>query len=385
MPENSRDIRLALEAKWQQYLSKNRILFSSDNLEGASPPSVFVGSYNYPHVLAGPVVPPVHGDTSLFDAPEKWAGMNLERIIRYRLNLVRGTQKVSADMPSGRYIESLQEVAMASRPMDSEIQFEHVASATISLDGQSAPFGSIGKIKSARYAGVTPVRPIEKAYYDTDLKADEAVIGLYRSGIPVSAIQKCFSIGMMGRSRRLVPTRWSITATDDIISNSLVSRILDFPMIDYHGVFHFGHLGNLFSVILFPHRWIYEMIEAWYSGGVLGFGSDHENASGIRHPPAIAGAYFAAKLGVAEYLVQKRLQAGVLILREIRPEYAIPVGVWQIREGIRRAMQQEAKICGSFDESMTHACRQLGVAQQQWLAHSNMARMLMQRTLDDYA
>ena len=56
---------------------------------------------------------------------------------------------------------------------------------------------------------------------------------------------------------------------------------------------------------MFPHRWIFEMVEAWYSNGILGFGSDYEDARGINHPPHIAGAYFAAKLAVSEYLYQK--------------------------------------------------------------------------------
>ena len=46
------------------------------------------------------------------------------------------------------------------------------------------------------------------------------------------------------------------------------------------------------------------------SNGILGFGSDHEDARGIDHPPAIAGAYFAAKLGVLEYLSEKKTQSG---------------------------------------------------------------------------
>ena len=32
---------------------------SKENIFGASPPAVFVGSWNYPKVLAGPLVPPV--------------------------------------------------------------------------------------------------------------------------------------------------------------------------------------------------------------------------------------------------------------------------------------------------------------------------------------
>ena len=89
-----------------------------------------------------------------------------------------------------------------------------------------------------------------------------------------------------------------------------------------------------------------------YYDGILGFGSDHEDARGIDHPPAIAGAYFAAKLAVAEYLFKNQIQAGVMILREIRPEYAIPVGVWQVREGIREAMKNKPVIGDDFDNSL---------------------------------
>ncbi len=384
MAKNSRDIRTALEAEWQEYLSRYGGLFSSDNISGASPPSVFVGSYNYPKVLAGPMVPPVHGDTSLFDAPERWTGKSLAEIVGYRLGLVRGTRKIPVDNVAGSYIENLQEVAMASRPIDSEVRFTKAASTTALVDGQSAPFGPIGEVKSVRYSGTTSVRPIEKVYYDRHLGARDAVLQLYDSGIEISTIQKCFSIGMMGQRRRLVPTKWSITATDNIISDSLVSDILELPVIDHYRVFSFEHLGNIFSVILFPHRWLYEMIEAWHSGGILAFGSDHEDARGIDHSPAIAGAYFAAKLGVAEYLTRQQVQSGVLILREIRPEYAVPVGVWQVREGVRKAVTQKPVILDNFEESLQSACSKHSIGSQEWLAHGRILKLLKQRTLSDY-
>ncbi|MEE9565560.1 MAG: hypothetical protein V3V83_02085, partial [Nitrosopumilaceae archaeon] len=302
MDLNSQAIRKAIEENWKEYLSKYGHLYSSNFLSGTSPPSVFVGSYNYPKVGVGPMVPPIHGDTSLLDIPEKWSGKTLEEIVNFRLSLVRGIQKVSVLEPEGRFIENLQEVAMASRPIDSDIEFLKNTVPVTTIDGESAPFGPLGEIKKIKFSGTTSVKPIEKVYYDKDLKAQDAVLKLYNSGIEISQIQKCFSIGMLGKKRKLVPTRWSITATDDIISNSLVSEILDFDLIDSCRVFPFNHLGNTFSVILFPHRWLYEMVEAWHTEqGRIGFGSDIEDARGIDHPPAIAGAYFAAKLGVAEY------------------------------------------------------------------------------------
>ena len=384
MPASSEDIRRSILAKWHESLSKYGNMFSSDSVSGSTPPSVFVGSYNYPKVFVGPMVPPLHGDTSLLDSPEDWAGKTLEEIVNFRLNLVRGVKQVSIHGTDTRYIENLQEVAMSSKPIDSDLQFHSNASASVTLDGESAPFGPVGKIKSAKFSDMSSSRQIERAFYDRDLKSQDAVLNLYNSGVEVSKIQKCFSMGMLGQKRRLVPTKWSITATDDMISKSLVGEILDYPEIDSHLVFSYEHLGNSFSVVLFPHRWIYEMIEAWYSKGVLGFGSDSEDARGIRHPPAIAGAYFAAKLGVAEYLAKRKLQSGVLVLREIRPEYSIPVGVWQVREGVRRAMDAEPRDAEDFEHALELAAQPMSISRPEWLLHGSMIRMARQKTISDY-
>ena len=197
-------------------------------------------------------------------------------------------------------------------------------------------------------------------------------------------MQKCFSVGMLGKKRKLVPTKWSITATDDIISKSLVLQILDFGLIDSCRVFSHDHLGNMFSVILFPHRWIYEMQEAWHDGNKIGFGSDSEDANGIDHSPVIAGAYFAAKLGVTEYLTEKKLQASALVLREIRPEYAIPVGVWQIREAIRAAMQKEPYIAQNFDDAVSFASQRMSVGKTEWLSRGRLLQMLKQKSISEF-
>lgn len=383
MPFDSQEIRRSILAKWHENLSKYSNLFSSDSVSGSSPPSVFVGSYNYPKVFVGPLVPPIHGDTSLLDDPEKWTNKSLEEIVNFRLSLIRGVQKISINQIHGRYIENLQELVMSSKPADSDLQFTKTTT-SVSLDGENAPFGPIGEIKSAKFFPSSANKSIEKIFYDKDLKAQDAVLNLYNSGIEISKIQKCFSIGMLGKNRKIVPTKWSITATDDIISKSLIDKILNYPLIDSCKLFFYKHFGNLFSIVLFPHRWIYEMIEAWYSNGVLGFGSDFEDARGITHPPTIAGAYFAAKLGVTEYLVKNKIQAGVIILREIQPEYAIPVGVWQVREGIRSAMRQTAIIADNFDDAITRASKKTSIGKTEWLLKGNIMKLIRQKTLADF-
>lgn len=381
----AQEIRKSIEKNWNEYLTKYGNLFSSNSISGSSPPSVFVGSFGYPKVGVGPMLPPLHGDTSILDMPERWLGKSLEEIVNFRLSLVRGVHKTSVLEPQGRYIESLQELAMAKNTPDSEVVFEKNTIPTTIIDGQSAPFGPIGEVKNVKFSGISTSKPIEKTYYDKDLGAEDAVLKLYHSGIEISKIQKCFSIGMFGKKRKLVPTRWSITATDDIISKNLVEQILDYQQLDSHLVFFHEHLGNLFSVILFPHRWIFEMEEAWHTEkGELGFGADAEDANGLDHYPSIAGAYFAARLGVAEYLKKIQRQAGVLVLREIRAEYAVPVGVWQVREAIRAAVSKNPTGADSLEQGLDIACKHFSISKSEWLSKGTILRMLKQKSITDY-
>ena len=378
------DIREGIESKWHEYLTKYGNLFSSDEISGSSPPSVFVGSYGYPKVGVGPMVPPIHGDTSLLDMPERWIGKSLEEIVNFRLNLIRGVNKLSITQTEGRFIENLQDVAMSSGPIDSEIKFVKETSPVTTIDGQSPPFGPIGEIKKAVFSPTSSNKSIEKVYYDTDLKATDAVMKLFNSGINITTIQKCFSIGMLGKSRKLVPTKWSITATDDIISKSIVTDLLNYDILDSFNVFTFAHLGNYFSVVLFPHRWIFEMQEAWYDGDTIGFGSDHEDAKGINHSPEIAGAYFAAKLGVSEFLSKIKKQSGVIVFREIRPEYAVPVGVWQVREGIRQAMKTKPIHVETIEDAIELATKSMSISKNEWLNHGTMLKMIKQKSISDF-
>ncbi len=381
----ARDIRLSIEEHWKEYLSKYGNLFSSDSVSGSSPPSVFVGSYGYPKVGVGPMVPPMHGNTSILDLPEKWLGKSLEEIVNFRLSLVRGIQNVSVSNPQGRYIENLQELAMAQNTPDADVTFHKNTIPITTIDGESAPFGPIGEVRTMKLSWMSSSKLIEKTYYDRDMGAEDAILKLYNSGIEISKIQKCLSIGMFGKKRRLVPTRWSITATDDMISKNLVAEILEYSQVDANLVFTHEHLGNIYSVLLFPHRWIFEMEEAWHTErGEMGFGADAEDASGLDHYPGIAGAYFAARLSVAEFLQRRKIQAGALVLREIRPEYAVPVGVWQVREAIRAAMSKPAILTETIHDGIDLACKNMSVSKREWLERGTILKMLKQKSITEY-
>jgi len=379
------EIKARLERNWIKFLNDNSTKFSTTTLSGATPPSVFVGRYGYPKVKVGPMMPPLHGDTKILDTPEMWLGKSLEEIVNYRLALVRGISNVDVRDVSGRYVESLQEVAMTNKSVESEATFEKVPISDFEqdrdsrFDTDSAPFGPAAPLKNFKTSSssISVDQRIEDAYYDKDLSASQAIVDLYLDGVHVSTLNRVLSMGMLGlkKNRRLVPTRWSISATDDIISANLIRKIEAFSTIDRFKIFKYSHLGNYYSILLIPDEiWSFEMQEAWYdeNSGNMQIGVDYENANGLNHYPSIAGAYFAARLGVAEYLLKVKHKAAALILREIHPEYIMPVGVWQVREGIRRALEGMAKQVESFDEALNFASISMSLSKNEWLRNSQM-------------
>ena len=389
MPTAS-EIKEQLEKNWIKFLNDNSAKFSLKTISGASPPSVFVGRYGYPKVNVGPMLPPFHGDTTILDKPEMWLGKSIEEIVGYRLSLVRGVSNVDIHCTSGKFVESLQELAMTRKSVESEATFEKAPIAdieqerAIGLGTDSAPFGPIAPLKTFKPSSSLSVdQKLEYAFYDKDLRAVEGIVTLYRGGVEVSRIHRVLSMGMLGvqKNRRLVPTRWSISATDDVISTNLIKEIEIFPTIDFFSVHKHTHLGNYYSVILIPDDvWSFEIEEAWYdNNGNLGVGIDFENANGLDHYPSIAGAYFAARLGVVEHLFKRRRKAAALILREIRPEYVMPLGVWQIREGIRRALDGEAKQFENFREALSFACANLSVSQHEWARNSEIYKNMKEQ------
>ena len=383
------EIKKRLEQNWIQFLNANSAKLSLETLSGATPPSVFVGRYGYPKVKVGPMVPPLHGDTTILDKPEMWLGKSIEDIVNYRLSLVRGVLDTNVHNITGKYIDSLQELAMASKSAESEVTFEKKPISDIQqerelgLDTESAPFGPVAPLKNFKTNSFSVDQKLENVYYDKDLHAAEAIVDLYRKGVEVSSIYRVLSMGMLGlqKKRRLVPTRWSISATDDIISVDLIKDIHMYPTIDFFEVYKYSHLGNYYSIILIPDDiWSFEMQEAWFdNNGNLGIGADFEDAKGLDHYPSIAGAYFAARLGVAEHLLKRGRKAAALVLREIHSDYAMPVGVWQIREGIREALRKKKRQVESFEKALSFTCLNLSVSKKEWVRNSKIYKNMREQ------
>jgi hypothetical protein len=327
-------------------------------MEGSSPPSVFIGSWNYPSVYAGPMIAPMHGDTAVMDMPESWIAGNKtqEEIIGYRMSLVRGKQMVDAGDLDNRFVEKLQEIALSSISVESEIAFADTPKGT-TFSEEHAPFGPSAPIERFEIEGGRWDKALERVYYDDDLQAKDAVIGLHRQGVPFSSIQKAFSVGTMGRgaARHLVPTRWSITAVDTTLGDHLLTEVKKCPVIDTVRVHEFSSLHNNYAVILMPTGWQYEWSEAFLR--VLGneelVFSDHEIHKKKTEYSHLGGCYYSCKMAVLEALAREQRQAGAIILREALRGY-VPMGVFNVRENVRSAMRLPGQEFEDVKSALAH-------------------------------
>jgi len=351
---------------------------SKDSIFGSSPPAVFVGSWNYPKVLAGPLVPPIPSvDSSVMDMPEMWLDKTLDEILRYRFTLVRGKHPVSVDAANAptRILSTFQEVVMSAQPTDTEMWFTKKPRLNVIFSPREPPAGPSAPIRQAFVTENPKIpKPVERVVSDTDLRAAEGVTMLYDSEVSQRQITRMLSIGLLGmkRRRRLVPTEWSITAVDDVLARSIHKEVLDYPWLNKFMVFGHQALANNVQILLFPSSWMFEAQEAWLFSANAVPGVDSELVWGRKsYAYDVAGAYYAARLPVLEYLKLIRRQAGALVLMEVYPEW-IPLGVWRFREICREALRKEPLEFDTLDESLSELRKRLRLPLDKWLEGSQI-------------
>ncbi|MEW6070135.1 MAG: Nre family DNA repair protein [Candidatus Thermoplasmatota archaeon] len=373
---------------------KIKPLIKSLSLEGSSPPAVFVGRIGYPYVAIGPLVPPLHGDTSLLDVPEQWVGKSIDEIVDFRAKLVRGKYRVNVLNTEGKIIDEIKDLALCATPTELVTQFTKKPTGRLVLDESVQPFGPSAPLKKITISELKTDSKLDRAYSDTDLKASDAVTELYKAGVLVSKIQRAFSVGAFGlaKKRKLVPTRWSITAVDSIISKELVEKLKDYQLISDYEVYESEQNDRKFIVLLIPREWSYELIEAWYPGSTWNptgarvvIYSSFEPYEGRTKYAEIGGCYYAARLACSEFLTKLRRQASVIVFSEAHPGYIMPIGVWHVRESVRLALKQESNKFNSLEQALAYISTQLKVPILRWVRNSNLLKSLLyQKRIEDY-
>lgn len=366
------------------------------DLDGSSPPGLFVGRFGYPKVSLGPLVSPVHGDTLLLDTPEEWVGRSVAEVVGFRTMLVRGTQRVNvldAEKPI-RIVDDVQTLALAKESVEVEATFRRAPRGHLSLSDELPPYGPSAPIEKVRLDVRRVDEKLERLSRDTDANAGVAVSELYHHGVRVSRIQRAFSAGTLGRHgrRRFVPTRWSITAVDDILGKQNLEKVRDLPERADWEVHRLTALDNRWLIAFLPGSFRYESIETWYpntlwnpSGQQVVMMGDHEGYQGRTTYASIGGCYYAARLAVSEAMLRQGRQGGGLILREVHPGELLPLGVWNVREHVRAALAQPPERLASLEELHATIAATFAIPLDRWQRQSSLLHdARTQRRLEEY-
>ena len=351
------DIKFEIIKKIVNTRFKSKNISRISELESTSPPSVFVGSkLKYPLVNVG-ILSPLEKDEEawIYDDAEFWARNNLgiRDVINLRENLLNSRFQSNVATPrlnNEKFVQMIQELALASKPVDVEIELKRKIGQGFRKDRVLAPQGMNAPLKKARITSNVKIdQKLDKVVND-DIKTVEAVETLHKGGFSEYALSKILSVGVLGlkKDRKLVPTRWSITATDDMIGKKLLKKIRNCKWIENYELFFGEFTGNCYLVLLFPNLFSYELFElylpgsSWNTSNEIKASTDMEDFYGRKdYASNTAGGYYAARLPILEYLEKEKKQASIIVIRIELPTYWASLGVWVVREAIKKTMENK--------------------------------------------
>ncbi len=342
---------------------------------------IFVSWYNYPNIAMGPMIAEEE-IKEIANSPNKWFGVNYDRIISIRGSIIRGVRK------KGKFYEKVKEIGMAEKPVEIEINFEKIRKSKLSFSSVLEPMGPSGIYKNLEILENPKIPKKISELEEEKIKVREVlpeIVGRYN----IYYLQQLLSAGVLGEKKRIVPTRWSITATDKIIADYYIQKIKNFAMLNNFLLLESHYLHNHFYVILLPGKWEFEQFEAWaprtvwnFSGNNLEITEEYEGYKGRKdYAKKQGGGYYAARLGSAEGMYKMRRQAKVVVIREIDEGYQVPVGVWEVRENVRNAFRQKYKKFDQLTKLLNYLKNKMKNKMEGYLAQT---KILLQKRISEF-
>ncbi|HLD83952.1 MAG TPA: hypothetical protein VI979_03820 [archaeon] len=340
--------------------------------------SIFVGKHGYPDLFVGPLASMEYSPEQ--DNPAKWFGKSYYDIIKMRSSLLRSKYRHSVHAPS-KFVEYNQELALASSPTDVELGFQSRPGYRMAISSYVQPMGPSVTIESMRLAQNPKISRKVDGIVSDDLKAADAGFLLYKSGIDVYRLTNILSSGAIGVAKKMVPTRWSITASDDIVAKQLMKEIRLCPATEECLVYESEYMDNHFIILLLPGPWEFENFEAWHPGSNWSFSeaveiaAEYEPFAGRKdYASTEAGGYYASRLGVVEAVHGMKKQCKAVVFREIGGGYAVPLGVWVVRETVRNAFKSQPKKLETRAQALAYVKTRIKVPLAEYLKRSVVLR-----------
>ncbi len=312
---------------------------NKDSIEGFSY-NLFVSRYNYPRIPIGVLT----SSDKLVNHPKDWIQnkFTIKDIVFNRVNLInakKSTTIVGLDNP-------IIEAALSKRPTYVYIKIKKIKTNLCRFYPDYYPMGPSTRLLEIEFLEEPKIpRIVEKLYYD-QIKAEDAVYKLYEKDFDFYKISEVLSGGLLGINKRLVPTRWAITAVDSIIGKKLKKEVMQYKLADKYMYFEGSLLGNYIFAVYIPYPFSFEYTEIWMPHTTWNLTNrilkttDHEfYFTQPPKEPKSAGAYYAARLAFLEFLKKNKINGSFVVLRVITRDYYLPLGVWVVRECARKATE----------------------------------------------
>ena len=319
--------------------------------------NVFIGEANYPNINVGVLSMPYYSNIDLSSSPLDWKNNKINDVINYKVNTVNSHSKKKTRVLNSKKTIEFQEIAMTKDEVDLDIELKKRPKKDFMIDSTIFPHGFSESIKKVDINDNPKIpRKVENIFSDTDFKASDALNELYDHDYNEYYLTKILSAGTLGRKtdRKFVPTKWSITAVDDTLGKNLIEKVKKYEVIEEPKVFYDGLHGNYIYTILLPNQFSFEFFEihlpnsVWNKSENPVIASDYESYFGRKkYADNTTGGYYAARYPLLEYLDKNEIQATALVLRFVNDEYWAPLGVWVVREAVKKAMQSKSINFGS--------------------------------------
>lgn len=353
------------------------------NISGPSN-EVFVGSHGYPFLAVGPLVSnsqsPIH--------PKELYLKNYDEIISHRMQFIRGKHFLSANE---RMQLEIQEVALSTKPINSEMELTKIPNSSIIFSSELQPMGPSAPLKRFKQGENPKIPKKVDEILSENISATDAISELSHSGFDNYYLTNIFATGSLGKSgnKKIVPTKWSITAMHDILAKQWMNELREFEQINDVFVFYYSALGNSYFLLLMPGNWEFENFESWSPKSVWAQNTK-EMITTVEYEPfwgrttyaeKQVGGYYASRFSIVQYLHRLRRQARVVAIREIDETYIVPIGVFQVQEGVRSALNSDCLKFSSVKEALSVISSKSKVEIKKYLS---MSSILSQSRLSNF-
>ena len=316
--------------------------------------NIMIGHHGYPKVNVGLLNTDTTVKDQSVDDTKYWVENKFEinDVIQRRSMLINSSFKASVKGFSDRLMDVFNQVSLADKPVDTEIYLDKKPQFKLVFHNEVSPHGPRVELERARITeNVHIPEKVDKVVND-EITSKESLSILYNKGFDNQYLTKVLSSGQTGLSanKKLVPTRWSITAVDDTLGKEIISEIKNNQIINDYRIYFGNYFGNYYVIMMYPEIWSYELFETMI--GNFESSHDYENHYGRKsYADETVGGYYAARLSILEHLRSIKRQATVIALRFVSDEYWAPLGVWVVRQAVKNSVNNKPVIF-SDKESM---------------------------------